>query len=198
MSVPGDSSSFPSNLARQSGLLAQHDWWSYRQLRDLWEFLVKPDCQLWYISYYHPVILLSNQLPPHLQVGSELYFEWLAKDSNLVIITFHIIINSLIHTCNAIFKISGRSYKPYPLITCIWHDRPSQLDTCTSHFINFTLLNTWGGSSHIDTFDSILEELFITCYHPVTPQLVPQNLWPHHPTSPYYIPHQSSEASEDQ
>ena len=68
----------------------------------------------------------------------------------------------------------------------------------TSHFLNYTLVNTRGGLSRLDTFNAILSDFFIAYYHPVTPQSILQNLWFHHPSSPYYIPHQSSEEPEDQ
>ena len=194
-----DPSSFPTNSARQLGLLAQQrDWWSYRQLRALGEFLVSPDAQLVYTCYYQPVIPINNQQPPHLQVGSEHYFKWRILNSDFVIVAFHLLINPRVHTHDPIIKISRRSYKPYPLITCVWHDCPHRVDTITSDFISVYLLNSWGGDSRLDIFEEILNCFFTAYYRPVSPQSVPQNLWPHHPSSPYYVPHQSSEVPEDQ
>ena len=156
--------SFPSNLARQLGLLAQQcDWWSYRQLHALGENLVEPNTQLQYTSYYRPVIPLNNQQPRHLQVGSEHYFEWLVLNTDFTIVAFHLIINPLVHTHNPLFTITAQSYQPYPLITCIWHDCPNCLNTLTSNFIGIHLLNNWGRESYLDIFEEILN-CFFTAY----------------------------------
>ena len=153
--------------------------------------MVTPDAQLVYTCYYRPVIPINNQQPPHLQVGSEHYFEWRVLNSDFVIAAFHLLINPLVYIHDPIVKISRRSYKPYPLITCVWHNCLHWVDILTSDFISNYLFNSWGSKSRLDIFKEILNCFFTACYCPVSPQSIPQNLWPHHPSSPYYIPHQS-------
>ena len=167
--------------------MQQSNWWSYRWLHALGNGDIPSDPQLRYVPYYYSIVPLPQQHPPHLQVGSEFYSEQLLKNSDFIITAFHLAINLLFNFHKPHFHTTHQSYKPYLIIYCFWHDCPTYLDSITTYFINISLLSIWREES-LDCFHHLLDSFFIYWYTPITPYLVPQNLYPTHPTSSWITP----------
>jgi hypothetical protein len=177
---------FPSNSSSVlDHLTSNRDWWSYRQLRALQTNY--SEHQLFHRPFYRPAVSLSFEYPSPIQVGTEHYFEWRRYNDTSIIASVHIIIHPAFTLLGPHYKITRSSHQAYPTVHILWWDCPFHLPSEVSHFLTNDLLSIWP-DDNLDQFDLLLHTFCDRYYRPVTPFSAPQNLYPHSPSSPDYIP----------